>query len=83
MSGMNGPIVTQIRGLLMPEPLKELRVKNQYRQHKEIVAAQVCVGGPIVRLCLCLCVRAHCVCCVCKVAFVDVVCVCVFKTWGA
>lgn len=41
VSGMNGPIVTQIRGLLMPEPLKELRVKNQYRQHKEIAAAQV------------------------------------------
>jgi translation initiation factor 5B len=38
---MNGPIVTQIRALLMPEPLKELRVKNAYRQHKEIAAAQV------------------------------------------
>ncbi|XP_026563336.1 eukaryotic translation initiation factor 5B isoform X2 [Pseudonaja textilis] len=38
--GVEGPIVTQIRGLLLPPPMKELRVKNQYEKHKEIIAAQ-------------------------------------------
>uniref|UniRef100_A0A8C2SPX0 Eukaryotic translation initiation factor 5B n=2 Tax=Coturnix japonica TaxID=93934 RepID=A0A8C2SPX0_COTJA len=38
--GVEGPIVTQIRGLLLPPPMKELRVKNQYEKHKEVVAAQ-------------------------------------------
>lgn len=40
MAGLEGPIVTQARSLLMPEPLKELRVKNSYVIHKQIVAAQ-------------------------------------------
>ncbi|CAB3360819.1 Hypothetical predicted protein [Cloeon dipterum] len=35
-----GSIVTQIRSLLMPQPMKELRVKNDYIEHKEVVAAQ-------------------------------------------
>ncbi|PIO36992.1 hypothetical protein AB205_0020720 [Aquarana catesbeiana] len=38
--GVEGPIVTQIRGLLLPPPMKELRVKNQYEKHKEVPAAQ-------------------------------------------
>lgn len=40
LAGTDGPIVTQIRSLLMPQPLKELRVKNAYEEHKEIKAAQ-------------------------------------------
>lgn len=38
--GVEGPIVTQIRGLLLPPPMKELRVKNQYEKHKEVNTAQ-------------------------------------------
>ncbi|XP_044141660.1 eukaryotic translation initiation factor 5B [Bufo gargarizans] len=38
--GVEGPIVTQIRGLLLPPPMKELRVKNQYEKHREVLAAQ-------------------------------------------
>ncbi|XP_077984985.1 eukaryotic translation initiation factor 5B-like isoform X2 [Glandiceps talaboti] len=40
VAGQEGPIVTQVRGLLMPEPLRELRVKNPYNHFKEIQAAQ-------------------------------------------
>ncbi|KAK3778828.1 hypothetical protein RRG08_013094 [Elysia crispata] len=40
MAGTEGPIVTPIRGLLMPQPMKELRVKNQYEHHKTVKAAQ-------------------------------------------
>ncbi|XP_060754859.1 eukaryotic translation initiation factor 5B [Neoarius graeffei] len=38
--GVEGPIVTQIRGLLLPPPLKELRVKNPYEKHKEVNTSQ-------------------------------------------
>ncbi|MCE0480535.1 hypothetical protein HAX54_037476 [Datura stramonium] len=38
--GMQGPIVTSIRALLTPDPMKELRVKGSYQHHKEIKAAQ-------------------------------------------
>uniref|UniRef100_A0A7S1TEJ9 Eukaryotic translation initiation factor 5B n=1 Tax=Compsopogon caeruleus TaxID=31354 RepID=A0A7S1TEJ9_9RHOD len=38
--GLDGPIVTRIRGLLTPHPMKEMRVKGQYLHHKEIEAAQ-------------------------------------------
>lgn len=40
LAGTEGPIVTQIKALLMPQPMKELRVKNAYIEHKEILAAQ-------------------------------------------
>lgn len=40
VAGTEGPIVTQIKALLMPQPMKELRVKNAYIEHKEIYAAQ-------------------------------------------
>ncbi|KAJ6641839.1 Eukaryotic translation initiation factor 5B [Pseudolycoriella hygida] len=40
IAGTDGPIVTQIRSLLMPQPMKELRVKNAYIEYREIVAAQ-------------------------------------------
>ncbi|XP_029730627.2 eukaryotic translation initiation factor 5B [Aedes albopictus] len=40
LAGTEGPIVTQIKALLMPQPMKELRVKNAYIEHKEVVAAQ-------------------------------------------
>ncbi|XP_050303369.1 eukaryotic translation initiation factor 5B [Anthonomus grandis grandis] len=40
VAGTDGPIVTQIRSLLMPQPLRELRVKNAYVEHKEVKAAQ-------------------------------------------
>ncbi|KAK8407002.1 hypothetical protein O3P69_007509 [Scylla paramamosain] len=40
LAGTEGPIVTQIRSLLLPKPLKEIRVKGQYDEFKEIAAAQ-------------------------------------------
>ncbi|KAK1570475.1 hypothetical protein Q3G72_002518 [Acer saccharum] len=38
--GLQGPIVTTIRALLTPHPMKELRVKGTYLHHREIKAAQ-------------------------------------------
>ncbi|THU65875.1 hypothetical protein C4D60_Mb05t08240 [Musa balbisiana] len=38
--GMQGPLVTNIRALLTPHPMKELRVKGSYLHHKELKAAQ-------------------------------------------
>ncbi|KAL1189991.1 Translation initiation factor IF-2, chloroplastic [Cardamine amara subsp. amara] len=38
--GLQGPIVTTIRALLTPHPMKEIRVKGQYLHYKEIKAAQ-------------------------------------------
>eukprot|EP00850_Spirogloea_muscicola_P000071 SM000001S04473 [mRNA] locus=s1:387750:395011:+ [translate_table: standard] len=38
--GLQGPIVTTIRALLTPHPMKELRIKGSYLHHKELKAAQ-------------------------------------------
>ncbi|KAL6555887.1 hypothetical protein OROGR_005175 [Orobanche gracilis] len=50
--GLQGPIVTSIRALLTPHPMRELRVKGTYLHYKEIKAAQrikitAQVGTPI------------------------------------
>ncbi|KNE66985.1 eukaryotic translation initiation factor 5B, partial [Allomyces macrogynus ATCC 38327] len=37
--GLDGPICTNVRALLTPQPLRELRVKSQYVHHKQIKAA--------------------------------------------
>jgi translation initiation factor 5B len=37
--GLEGPIITSIRALLTPEPMREMRVKGSYVHHKEVKAA--------------------------------------------
>ena len=39
VSGLNGPIKTQIRALLTPYPMKEMRVKGEYQHHNKIKGA--------------------------------------------
>jgi len=36
---LDGPIVTEIRGLLTPPPSRELRIKSEYIHHKEVKGA--------------------------------------------
>ena len=46
--GLDGPIVTQIRSLLTPQPMKEMRVKTPYLNHKEIkgaIGVKICATG--------------------------------------
>ncbi|KER27664.1 hypothetical protein T265_05298 [Opisthorchis viverrini] len=40
LAGQEGPIATQVRGLLQPAPMAELRVKGTYQHMKEIKGAQ-------------------------------------------
>ena len=37
--GFNGPIITKVKALLTPHPMKEMRIKDQYMHHKIIYAA--------------------------------------------
>jgi len=47
VAGLQGPIVTNVRALLTPHPMKELRVKGQYLHHKVLHAAMgVKIGAP-------------------------------------
>jgi translation initiation factor 5B len=39
LCGQNGPIFTQIRSLLTPKPMREMRVRGEYDHHKSIKAA--------------------------------------------
>ena len=39
MASLNGPVITTIRSLLTPKPMKEMRVKNEYLNHKTIKAS--------------------------------------------
>ena len=37
---LDGPIVTEIRGLLTPPPSREMRIKSEYIHHKEVKGAR-------------------------------------------
>merc|ERR1712223_1877913 len=40
IAGTDGPIVTTVKALLTPAKMQDLRVKNQFTEHKELKAAQ-------------------------------------------
>lgn len=37
--GFQGPIVTKVKAILTPHPMKEMRIKDQYIHHNKIFAA--------------------------------------------
>lgn len=39
LAGFQGPIVTKVRALLTPHPMKEMRVKGEYIHHDIIYAS--------------------------------------------
>jgi len=48
LAGMSGPIVTTIRALLTPQPMKEMRVKSEYVHHAMInqsMGIKICAPG--------------------------------------
>jgi translation initiation factor aIF-2/yIF-2 len=48
LAGINGPIVTTIRALKTPQPMKEMRVKNVYIDHPSIstsMGVKICAPG--------------------------------------
>ncbi len=48
VAGLNGPIVTQVKALLTPQPMKEMRVKGEYLEHRKINTAmgiKICAPG--------------------------------------
>mmetsp|Transcript_62284 Transcript_62284/g.157395 ORF Transcript_62284/g.157395 Transcript_62284/m.157395 type:complete len:1365 (+) Transcript_62284:122-4216(+) len=48
IAGINGPIVTTIRALLTPQPMKEMRVKSEYVHHEKIstsMGIKICAPG--------------------------------------
>ena len=60
VAGQEGPVVTQVRGLLMPQPLRELRVKVS-RWITVCVCLCVCVSVSVsvsVSVCMTVCMRA-------------------------
>ncbi|OHT07920.1 Elongation factor Tu GTP binding domain containing protein [Tritrichomonas foetus] len=42
LAGINGPIVTHIRALLTPQPMRELRVRSEWVHHDVVYAAMGC-----------------------------------------
>ena len=36
---LDGPVLTEIRGLLTPPPSREMRIKAEYQRHKQVKGA--------------------------------------------